>query len=968
MLNTLILCPLILCPNARLVRSIKNDIARQQLQVGQHQWQSAPVLTLGQWLEDIIEAGLLGGDIATPQNLLSPLNEQLLWQEVITNTLKKNVFGELFDLAGLAAAAMEANRYVIAWQLHIPHEQQAEESRQFVQWQRAFQQRCSQLNVLESVRYFDWQLDCLSRSIGELPSRIEFAGFDQAAPQEQRLREILIQKNIEVAEYVSTRAEPALAQHARLENQEAEYRAAVAWAKRCLDENPQAKLAIITPQLNESRNQLADLLDDVFYPASVRPSLADVTRHYNFSLGTPLSQQPIIQAALNLLRLFSSYQLQQVDVSSMLLSPFWSASRQESDARALLDAKVRDKLPMQFSLLRLIEFTEKQHENDLNLSRLLADMRAATAISNKKASAAHIAQTLESLLSALNWPGERGLSSLEYQTINAWQKALQQLKKLDVLGKKLSLSEGAQLMQQICASQVFQAETEGESSIQILGIMEALSAPVDAMWVMHMNDHIWPPPARPNPLLPAFIQRIAHVPNADNNVQAAFAATIHQRLLHSAKTIIFSSSKTEGESQLRASPLMQDIASSEQNNTPSPNQGEGWGGGESHQAQKNSTTILTTILTPIPTFPLKRGRSSFISEPQQESSYGFPLAETLAETLSQQGNADLAQIEDHLAPIVQVGEHVSGGTGLLKAQAICPAWAFYQYRLGAKALKTPRNGLDSMERGSLVHAVLAAFWQPNKKQRHFADLRDMPESDLEQALNLAIRNSLRDFALENNIASKTALTLEHERLYKLVSDWLAHEKARNIAFHIVDCEAEQQVHICGIEITLKIDRIHQLENGGIEFIDYKTGQIPKMTSWGDARITEPQLPTYAAFWGAHATNADTEANEPIAGVHFGMVKIAEHTFEGVSEANFASEVDKRKPAFIQNFSDWPSLLKHWKSSIEAIAEEIKAGEAAVVFEDDNLLNYCEVVPLLRLPERQLQFERFQNPINESYAA
>ena len=910
-LSPLILCPLILCSSARLVRSIKNDIARQQLQAGQHQWQSPPVLTLGQWLENIIEAGLLGGDIARPQNLLSSFNEQLLWQEVITQSLKKNAFGELFDVAGLAAAAMEANRYVIAWHLHLPREQQAEESRQFVQWQRAFQQRCSQLNVLESVRYFDWQLDCLSCSIGALPSRIEFAGFDQAAPQEQRLREILIQQNIEIAEYVSTRAEPALAQHVRLENQEAEYRAAVAWAKRCLDENPQAKLAIITPQLNESRNQLADLLDDVFYPASVRPSLADLTRHYNFSLGTPLSQQPIIQAALNLLRLFSSYQLQQVDVSSMLLSPFWSASRQESDARALLDAKVRDKLPMQFSLLRLIEFTEKQHENGLNLSRLLADMRAATAISNKKASPPHIAQTLESLLSALNWPGERGLSSLEYQAINAWQKALQQLKKLDVLGKKLSLSEGAQLMQQICASQVFQAETEGESSIQILGIMEALSAPVDAMWVMHMNDHIWPPPARPNPLLPAFIQRIAHVPNADNNVQAAFAATIHQRLLHSAKTIIFSSSKTEGESQLRASPLMQDIALLED---------------------------------------------------------ATPLAETLAETLSQQGNADLTQIEDHLAPIVQAGEHVSGGTGLLKAQAICPAWAFYQYRLGAKALKTPRNGLDSMERGSLVHAVLAAFWQPNKKQRHFADLRDMPESDLEQALDLAIRNSLRDFALENNIASKTALTLEHERLYKLVGDWLAYEKVRNIAFSIVDCEAEQQVHICGIEITLKIDRIHQLENGGIEFIDYKTGQIPKMNSWGDARITEPQLPVYAAFgaafWAAHGA----EANEPIAGVHFGMVKIAEHTFEGVSEANFASEVDKRKPAFIQNFSDWPSLLKHWKSSIESIAEEIKAGEAAVVFEDDNLLNYCEVVPLLRLPERQLQFERFQNPINESHAA
>ena len=146
----------------------------------------------------------------------------------------------------------------------------------------------------------------------------------------------------------TTHAEPAHTQHIQLENQEAECRAAVAWAKDYLDKNPQAKLAIVAPQLSEIRNQLADLLDDVFYPASVRPNLADSARNYNFSLGTPLSQQPMIQAALNLLRMFSSYQLQQADVSSMLLSPFWSASQQESDARAILDAKMREKLPMQF--------------------------------------------------------------------------------------------------------------------------------------------------------------------------------------------------------------------------------------------------------------------------------------------------------------------------------------------------------------------------------------------------------------------------------------------------------------------------------------------------------------------------------------------------------------------------------------------------------------------------------------------
>ena len=899
---------LILCPTARLVRSIQADIARAQLQLGQTQWPSAHVNTLSQWLEDVIETSLLSGQITQPIGALSPFNEQLLWEEVITQSLKKNTFGDLFDVAGLASAAIEANRYQIAWNLHIPREHQAEESRQFMHWQRAFQQRCKQLNVLESVRYMDWQLNRLAQGTETLPAHIAFAGFDQTAPQEQRLRDVLIARGVKVTEYVTTRLEPALSQHINLENQEAECRAAVTWARQTLDKNPQAKLAIIAPQLSEIRNQLANLLDDVFCPTGVRPSMVDSARCYNFSLGTPLNQQPIIQAALNLLHLFSSYQLQQADVSNMLLSPFWSASQQEADSRAILDAKIREKLPMQFTLSRFVEFAKKQHETSPGLTHLLADLAAALAsISNKKLAPSHWEQMLDRLLASLKWPGERSLTSLEFQGIKAWEKALLQFKNLDILGKNLSMSEAAQLMQQICAEQVFQAETEGEPSIQILGIMEALSAPVGAIWCMQMNDHIWPPPAHANPLLPAFIQRAARVPNADNSIQAAFATNIHQRLLHSAPSIIFSSSKTEGESQLRASPLMKDI--------------------------------------------------TFINS-------DMPLAETLAEQLTRQGNAHLEYINDHFAPTVLEGEHVSGGTWLLLAQAICPAWAFYQFRLGAKALKTPSNGLDSMARGSLVHEVLATFWQPHQTPRHFADLRDMDETDFSQALNLAIGNTLSDFSAESNLVSATVLELEHERLYKLIGDWLQYEKTRGIAFSIVACEAEKQVDICGIELTLKIDRIHALDDGNIEFIDYKTGQKPEMKSWGESRITEPQLPIYAAFLA--------DENSKIAAVRFGMVKIAEHAFIGVANTDFETQEklegksDKRKPAFLQNFSDWQALLTHWKTSIEAIAQEIKAGEAAVIFEDENLLAYCEVTPLLRLPERQLQFERFQGTFTDNH--
>jgi exodeoxyribonuclease-5 len=93
-----------------------------------------------------------------------------------------------------------------------------------------------------------------------------------------------------------------------------------------------------------------------------------------------------------------------------------------------------------------------------------------------------------------------------------------------------------------------------------------------------------------------------------------------------------------------------------------------------------------------------------------------------------------------------------------------------------------------------------------------------------------------------------------------------------------------------------------------------------------------------------------------------MVKTAEHAFAGVSADSFEAEPSKRKPPFTQNFTDWQQLLNHWKSAIEAIATELREGEAAVRFSDENELMYCEVTPLLRLPERKLQFERFQESV------
>lgn len=94
---------------------------------------------------------------------------------------------------------------------------------------------------------------------------------------------------------------------------------------------------------------------------------------------------------------------------------------------------------------------------------------------------------------------------------------------------------------------------------------------------------------------------------------------------------------------------------------------------------------------------------------------------------------------------------------------------------------------------------------------------------------------------------------------------------------------------------------------------------------------------------------------------FAKVDPLECQFSGVSENDALPNI---KPfnvlssgSVFSEFSDFEALILHWRESLTVIAHEIKTGVANVRFENETDLLYCEVRPLLRLPERALQFEQ-----------
>ena len=192
---------LTLCATARLARGLKTAHNRLQRSQGLEQWQTLPALTLGQWLDTVLDAALLCGEIdsARVPKALNALQERLLWERAIGTALAGDVMAALFDSAGMACTAQEANRLLIEQRVEL-RDAQSEESRQFLHWREQFRQLCERSGSLEAARYLDWQIACLKDGIGELPATIRLAGFERGIVDEEANLEVVgpIQNQIHI--------------------------------------------------------------------------------------------------------------------------------------------------------------------------------------------------------------------------------------------------------------------------------------------------------------------------------------------------------------------------------------------------------------------------------------------------------------------------------------------------------------------------------------------------------------------------------------------------------------------------------------------------------------------------------------------------------------------------------------------------------------------------------------------------
>ena len=304
-------------------------------------------------------------------------------------------------------------------------------------------------------------------------------------------------------------------------------------------------------------------------------------------------------------------------------------------------------------------------------------------------------------------------------------------------------------------------------------------------------------------------------------------------------------------------------------------------------------------------------------------------------TQSRQLNqADLEFLRDDYGPPVPDDALLSGGSRLIDLQAINPQWAFAAYRLHMREFAPyPRYELDRLQRGSFIHASLERFWNEVRAQ---STLNSMSDDELKDKISEVVDASARSELLFDSAA---LLALEKDFAKSQLFHFLKLEQSRELAFTVAEVEKSAEIALSKIKIRVKIDRVDFLQNESYLYLDYKTGTLPSYKkNWYRERPIDLQLPLYAAY-GEHPIN-------DIGGVGFGGLKPKDMGFAGVGSVSWSypgnSKVEEKTE------SDFAQQLSVWKGVLMDLADEIAHGYAANSYIDKKDMQYCEVLPFLRL--------------------
>lgn len=481
-----------------------------------------------------------------------------------------------------------------------------------------------------------------------------------------------------------------------------------------------------------------------------------------------------------------------------------------------------------------------------------------------KTTVVHWAQIFEQFLKLIGWPGERVLNSIEHQAMGRWQILLEEFSALDKILEVQDLQGAIKLLTGLANEIPFQGQSK-PASIHIMGILEASSQPFEYLWVTGLHNEAWPPIPRANPFLPIAIQRSHQMPHASSEREYAFSKKLTDNLKNVCESVIFSYFKND------------------------------------------------TVKSYQP--------SDLISEYPEEKISFEPYFVEIGPLKNR-----LESILDDKGPMIEENQLCKGGASLIQSQAMCQFKAFAQYRLHASEPQRPVVGMDSKDRGILVHKILESLWGVIKTHQNLCDYQ---EDKLDLLIDKVIAQHIKNIVFKYDDLMTSFWEVEHWRLKNMIKAWFELEKKRD-SFSVMTQEHSATVHLAGLQFKIKIDRVDKSQNNEVIIIDYKTSD-QNLAECLEVRPGAPQLPLYCVSmpWDAKA-------------VVFGEVQAQGCKWVGMSESH-------EMLAGVKAHANWDALLMQWKDSLESLALEFKSGQAKVYpYKGDKSCRQCHLLQVCRL--------------------
>ncbi|MBF0381248.1 MAG: PD-(D/E)XK nuclease family protein [Magnetococcales bacterium] len=872
--------------NRRLARYLGRVYEEQQRQKGKIIWPSPDILPLSAWLERSWKYLL---DAAIPdKTVLTTRQEEIIWEQVVA---KSNIHGSLLWTDSAAHGAQKAWTLLSSWSVDLQESDTVgnEDAMAFREWSKSFSDKCHDNKWLPKVGMIGFIADNLAKI--PLPKGMVLAGFDEIPAKQKKLLGNLQNMGVPVVPWQPEES-ASNAVSISFPDKKSEITAAAHWARDIIENqikdgagsapDKEISIGIIVPELQKSRGQILSAFSATFYPGQPQQSPFPEQSIFNLSLGAPLSEIPIIRDGLKLLELANGKNNWQ-EWGVILNSPFLGGGESEWSQRGLLDANIRNRGYVDLTIGDLIrEGAGSCPVLHLKLSALQEFLAGEEFQDNFTQTPGKWANCFDQLLKVVGWPGEKKIDSQEFQVVESWGKVLGELAGLERVLPDITLNSALSELKQLVAATIFQP-VENEAIIQILGVLEAEGESFDHLWVLGLSDNVWPKIPEPTPFIPIALQKKHNLPRSSSRRELSYAKRLTKRILASSNNIIVSYSRWEGEIQLHKSPLIESVKDVELKD------------------------ILSTSYPDIGNIIM--------------------------------ANAGMVAREEYSLPPLPDSSTLTGGTGVIKSQALCPFSAFAKYRLQAESLAEPTTGFAPWQRGEITHASLALFWQHVGDSQTlwgmgFAERESLVQRVAYKAVNLEAIKSGNSFA-------KEYLALEVQRQKRLLLTWLGVESSRDTQFTVVEHEAKSTIEVAGVKINFRIDRLDKLESGEFVVVDYKTGSA-SVANWFSDRPQEPQMLLYAL---ANQNN--------LAALVYGQITASQQRYlglahsQGIIPAIDLLESGKYSPDHL----DWQTLLDHWSTVVDHLAQQYKQG---VVWVDPlpNACDWCDFPLLCRISEQQ----------------